>query len=138
MRCSSYFLILILFSSWAAHEAYAQRTSSATQTVTFAVRRPVLQESRALSTVAGATQNALLGMKSLQPQRKVTATVPVDQESFRHVDLRDEEENFAGLASPQLSMNIVSVAVSASPGHRPFPGDLNLLQDRGFLLTVTD
>lgn len=115
MRCSSYFLILILFSSWAAHEAYAQRSSSATQTVTFAVRRPVLQ-----------------------PQRKVTATVPVDQESFRHVDLRDEEENLGGHASLHVSMNITSVTVTASTGHRPFPGDSNLLQDRGLLLTVTD
>ncbi len=135
MRCSSYFLLLVLLSSWAAHEAYAQRTSSATQTVMFAVRRPVLQEFRALSTVAGGTQDALLGMKALQPQRKVTATVPVDQESFRHVDLRDEEENLAGHA---LSMNIASVTVTASTGHRPFAGDSNLLQDRGLLLTVTD
>ena len=102
MRCSSYFLILVLLSSWGAHEAYAQQTSSATQTVTFAVRRPALQESRVLSTVAGGTQNAMLGMKSLQPQRKVTATVAVDQESFRHVDLRDEEENPASHASPHL------------------------------------
>src|SRR3990172_8217950 len=132
MRCSSYFLILVLLSSWAAHEAYAQQTSSAKQTVTFAVPRPALQESRVLSTVAGGTQNAMLGMKSLQPQRKVTATVAVDQESFRHVDLRDEEENPASHASPHLSIN------TASTGHRPFPGDSNLLQDRGLLLTVTD
>lgn len=138
MRCSSCFLVLVLLFSWAAHEAYAQRASSATQTVTFAVRRSVPPQSPGLQIGAGEGQRVRAAVESPFAQKKITASVRTEQEYFRHVDLRDEEEKLAGYASPLLSKNIASVTVSASPDHRPLPGDSNLLQDRGLLLTVTD
>ena len=78
------------------------------------------------------------GVESPLMQKKITASVRTEQEYFRHVDLRDEEEKLAGYVSPLLLKNSAFVTVPALPDHRPLPGDLNLLQDRSLLLTVTD
>lgn len=138
MRCSCFFLMLVLLSCFVTSEAYSQRTSSATQTVTFAVQRPMLQQSQVLSTVAGGTQVGLPTVKSSLAQRKITATVQGDQESLRNAGLRDEERKNPGPSFSRFSMHGSSLTVSASPDHRPSSAGSNLPRSPGLLLTVTD
>lgn len=130
--------MLVLLSCFVTSETYSQRASSATQTVTFAVQRPVIQQSQALSKVAGGTQDRYPAMKSSLAQRKMTATVRGDQETLRNVDLRDEERKNSSPSFSRFSLRGSSLTVSASPDHRPSAADLNLLHTSGLLLTVTD